>query len=338
MKRWMPRWACLIGVLLLAVGMRSTGRAQSFTTTIYLPTLRYLNPCAASPVPLITRPPTKQRLAFYHNNYQSPDTWDLFLTNADNTNRTRLTTDSATEGRPAWSPDGTRIAYVSSGGSSVVLKTMRLSDRRVSTVYTWPSEASVADPAWSPDGRKIAFAISPFLYSGSYIGIIDTNGANLRILTNGGTDGSPGWSPDGTRIVFSSARSNVSHLYVMQADGSNIAQLTNQEAWDFEPAWSPDGSRIAFTSGCIGAPGGGNNSIYIIQADGSGRMHIPIPEQPQAGVYNSQTQPAWSPDGTQIAYTQGFFKGTAIYIVNLDGSGFSVLGASLDGGASWSPR
>ncbi|HEU5100758.1 MAG TPA: hypothetical protein VFU22_17135 [Roseiflexaceae bacterium] len=322
----------LIGLLLLALSLRATGRAQSSTFRMFLPTILNPDPCAATPLRLLTQPPTRERIAFFHGTYEEPPgtTPDLFMSNLDNTERTRLTNDGATEGRPAWSPDGTRIAYVSMGGSSVMLKILRLSDRHISTVYTWTTEAAVADPAWSPDGRQIAFTIGPFRYSGSYIGVIGTNGTNLRILTNGGTDRHPSWSPDGSRIVFSSARTNVSHLYIIQADGSNLIQLTNQQAWDFEPAWSPDGSRIAYVSDCIGTSG--KESIYTIQVDGTGRVHIPTP------IYDTdQRFPTWSPDSTRIAYSQGFFKGGVIYIVNLDGSGYSEFGSFKDAAPSWSP-
>jgi Tol biopolymer transport system component len=307
---------------------------------MYLPTIRYPDPCAATAMPSISLPPTQERIVFFHSNYQSPPgtTPDLYLTNADNTARTRLTNDSATESRATWSPDGTRIAYTSRSDASVSLKLLRLSDRRITTLHTWPIESFIEDPAWSPDGKQIAFTISPSSVSGSYIGAIQVNGNNLRILTNTGADRQPSWAPDGSRIVFSSARGGINHLYVMQADGTNQTQLTDQPIWDYEPAWSPDGSRIAFTSGCIGAPGGGHNSIYVIQADGSGRIKIPTPAAVDGGAYDSQTQASWSPDGKRIVYTQSFFKGTAMYIVNLDGSGYSELGSSLDSAPSWAPR
>jgi Tol biopolymer transport system component len=329
---------CLIGMLLGVVGMRSTGRAQSFTSLMYLPTIRYPDPCVATPMPLITQPPTRERIAFFHSNYPSPEMMpDLYMANADNTAHTRLTTDSATEGRPTWSPDGTRIAYASSEEGSTSLKILHLANRRVTTVHTWPRGITIADPAWSPDGKQIAFTIGSSLEL-TNIGVIQTSGANLHNLTDTGSSSGPSWSPDGARIVFSSARGGSIHLYVMQADGTNQTQLTNQPMWDFQPAWSPDGSRIAFASSCRLASGESYDTIFIIQADGSGRMHIPIPSGLDGGSYNIQNQPSWSPDGTRIAFTHGFFKGSAMYIVNLDGSGYSRIGGMLDSAPSWAPR
>jgi Tol biopolymer transport system component len=336
MKRCIHCTACLLGVLLLAISMYSTGQAQSFTTVMYLPTVHYLNPCAAAPIPMITRPPTQQRLAFVHNNYQSPDTWDLYMINADNSGRTRLTNDSATESRPTWSPDAKQIAYVSNGAASASLKLLRLSDRRITTVHTWPSDITVLEPAWSPDGKQIAFSLGQ--NQAFNIAVIQTNGTNLRNLTSTGINRHPSWSSDGTQLVYSSRHGSFSHIYTMNADGTQESQLTNQSTLDYQPAWSPDGSRIAFTSGCLDGSSSLYESIYIIQADGSGRTHIPVPESFGGGQYDSQTQPSWSPDGTQIAYTQSFFKGSAIVIVNLDGSGFSLLGDPLDIYPSGAPR
>src|SRR5215213_7967052 len=127
MKHWVLSSSCLIAVFILAISMRSTGHAQSFTAMMYLPTIHYDDPCASVAMALINRPPTQERIAFFHSDYQSPDTTpDLYMANADDTGRTRLTNDSAAESRPTWSPDGTRIAHVSAAGQSVELKVLQL--------------------------------------------------------------------------------------------------------------------------------------------------------------------------------------------------------------------
>ena len=74
-----------------------------------------------------------------------------------------------------------------------------------------------------------------------------------------GDDTDPAWSPDGTRIAFGSNRDGDRDIYVMDADGGNVQQLTDDPESDRDPAWSPDGTRIAFTR---------NGDIYVMDADG----------------------------------------------------------------------
>jgi len=81
---------------------------------------------------------------------------------------------------------------------------------------------------------------------------------NIKFIKN------PDWSPDGKKIVFVSNRDDNLEIYVMNADGSNQVNLTNNYNNDFDPVWSPDGERIAFVSGRDR-----NNEIYVMNADGS---------------------------------------------------------------------
>ena len=84
-----------------------------------------------------------------------------------------------------------------------------------------------------------------------------------------GFDRSPAWSPDGSRIAFESFRDRNHEIYVMNADGSDVIQLTDNRGFDRSPAWSPDGSRIAFDS-----DRDGNDEIYVMNADGSGQTNL----------------------------------------------------------------
>ena len=127
-------------------------------------------------------------------------------------------------------------------------------------------------------------------------------------------------SPDGDvvsasgRIAFYSDRDGDREIYVMNADGSGLEQLTDNDSSDRFPAWSPDGGRIMFVSDRD------NNvemyDIYVMNADGSGV------EQLTDGCSNSS--PAWSPDGDRIAYVS---RGD-IYVMDADGSGVVQLTGS----------
>ena len=85
---------------------------------------------------------------------------------------------------------------------------------------------------------------------------------------SGGKNYEPVWSPDGERIAFVSSRDDNFEIYVMNADGSEPANLTNNSADDYSPAWSPDGKYIAFVSKRDGNRDG-NREIYVMKADGS---------------------------------------------------------------------
>ena len=162
-------------------------------------------------------------------------------------------------------------------------------------------------------------------------------GSNQTRLTyNAATDSQPSWSPDGTKITFMSSRDDSvascssfgsnSEIYVMNADGSNQTRLTNNGAVDQYPAWSPDGSKIAFGSGRDG-----RLQIYVMNADGSGMTRLTM------NNFNNN-EPNWSPDGAKIAF--GSDRGPAqIFIMNSDGSDQTGLpnNSASSGGPVWTP-
>ncbi len=128
-------------------------------------------------------------------------------------------------------------------------------------------------------------------------------------------------------IVFQSDRSGNRDIYRMNADGSNIVQLTRSEADDEYPVWSPDGRQIAFKSNR-----NGTFAIYIMDADGNNQRLV------TSGPANDE-DPAWSPDGKQIVFHSDRSGTLQLFVMNVDGSGIRRLNDTLgyNGNPAWSP-
>jgi len=141
------------------------------------------------------------------------------------------------------------------------------------------------------------------------------------------------------QIVFASSRSVVPQLYLVNADGTNLTQLTNMDNGACQPSWSPDGMQLVFISPCLGRGDifetiYNESSLYIINADGTGLKQLtPAP--------GSDFEPAWSPDGKQIAFTsvRGGFR--QIYSLDVDSLAITLLtnttNAIESSQPSWSP-
>ena len=129
------------------------------------------------------------------------------------------------------------------------------------------------------------------------------------------------------RIAFMSNRDGNDEIYVMNADGSGVTRLTDNEETDGSPRWSPDGRRIAFDSNRDG-----NGEIYVMNADGSGVTRLTDNEA-------EDWFPRWSPDGRRIAFTSYRDGNDEIYVMNADGSGVTRLtdNRANDRHPRWSP-
>ncbi len=184
---------------------------------------------------------------------------DFYLMDADGGNVTLLKEDYR-GARPAWSPDGRKIAY---GGTGQWIAIFNVRTRIEKLMFVPVDQAR--DMAWSPDGRQLAFVNwNREQHTGRDIYVINVDGTGLRQLTDHPAhDRWPAWAPDGRQIAFYSTRNNDDNsggIFLMDTDGKNVKELTDGN--EIYPSWSPDGKRIAFSVW------DGKQRIGIMDADG----------------------------------------------------------------------
>ncbi|MGE0301047.1 MAG: IPT/TIG domain-containing protein, partial [Pseudonocardia sp.] len=219
----------------------------------------------------------------------------------------KVTTRPEQEGDPAWSPDGTRIAYASTRSGNWDIW---VADANGQNAVQFTTDMSTdREPAWSPDGTRIAWTSDRV---GSNTNIfsarLDRSGV-IQHTVDGGTDEQPDWSPDGTRIAFRGGRT-MGDIYTVSASGTEVdlRQITTDPG--NEPTWSPDGSRIAFSAQR-------GNTVTDIWSLSSGGTELDPRRHTTEVAGGSAKQPAWSPDGSRIAFAS--FRG------NSDWDIYSVL-------------
>ena len=278
----------------------------------------------ATPRPTATRVPLPGRIA-YMARATAHDPWCIWVMRDDGTDPVRLTDGSSEDIMPAWSPEGSRLAFISNRSGNRDVWLINADGTRPENLTS--CAADEWGPAWSPDGNEIAFASYRDGNWELYITRRDGSRAT-RITTHPAADYAPCWSPEGSRLAFVSDRDGNAEIYLVNRDGTGLQRLTNDPATDLAPQWSPDGQRIAFES-----YRDGNMEIYTVAPDGSDLRNV------SAEPKSDEHGPSWSPDGQWLAYYSNRDGNWDVFRMRADGSAKTnlTMSATLEQGPAWQP-
>jgi TolB protein len=253
------------------------------------------------------------------------DAKEVYTIDYDGENIQRLTNDGSIALSPAWSPDGTRIAYTSYRTGNVLLYERDLRTGRDRIVSD--REGSNITPDYSPDGRTIAFAT---LAAGN-TEIATLNGTRLEQHTRGNRFDSlsPSYSPDGRQFAFESSRLGEPQIYVMPVGGGEARLVSNfvygSGGYNTSPDWSPKGRQIAYLSRIGGVP-------QIVVADLDQGTHRLLTNE------GSNEDPSWAPDGRHIVFSSRDRDGGGLFVLDsVSGRIRPLLRGSGYGLPAWSP-
>lgn len=204
---------------------------------------------------------------------------------------------------PTWSPDGTKVAYVSFENKKPVVYVQDLTNRQRTVVAN--HRGSNSAPSWSPDGSRLAVALSRNGYTQVYI--VNADGSGLRQLTNtNGIETEPQFAPDGQTLYFTSDRSGGPQIYRMNINSGETQRVTFSGGYNISPRVSPDGKTLAYISRREG-----RFQLYAMDLASGQELRLSDTAKDES--------PSFSPNGKYIMYaTESGRRGT-LAVVSVDG-------------------
>jgi TolB protein len=204
---------------------------------------------------------------------------------------------------PSWSPDGTKVAYVSFEQKKPVIYVQNLITRQRTVIAN--ERGSNSAPSWSPDGSRIALALSKT--GNTQVYIANSNGGGIRRISNSsGIDTEPQFSADGQSIYFTSDRSGGPQVYRMSVNGGDAQRVTFKGTYNISPRLSSDGKTLAYIS-----RRNGNFQLYVMDLASGQELRLSDNSNDQA--------PSFAPNGKYILYSTESGGRKALAVVSVDG-------------------
>jgi Tol biopolymer transport system component len=369
--RQRPAWTFPERWIQMTIALRPAAIPRAFASTLVV--LAALLALLLASLLLAGASPSVPPVPIVHNGLIAFDGSDGIDVAAPDGSAKRVLIPGTENYAPVWSPDGTHLAYESTGpGSAWQLIVVNADGSQPVNVATATQGSTSATVAWSPNGQTIAYSVPTTqtgtcagqgTYNGDFctsrIFLAAVDGSGSRPIGDPTLDArSPVWSPNGDLIAFGGGNASQQvHLYVMDADGTNVHQVgvVTGSDWAFlRNAWSSDGSMIAAQAGKVGnlsatdiwtipvngsaATDVGADSLLptwapdrnaLAWSAGAGIVLMDVDGSP-VNLPVSGAFPTWSPDGTLLAVSDG----TTLHVVGMDG----VIHASIPGGtdkSSW---
>ena len=267
--------------------------------------------------------------------------WDVYQMGRGGSQRTKLTDVRGDNHDPAWSADGTKIAFTNDQGCDFIEGSCGADIYRmdadgsneINLTNSPPSYDS--DPAWFPGSNRIAFRSDRSGNDDIYVMAFDSNGRSTgltRLTTSAAPDMQPTVSPNGKKVAFASRRDGDWEIYVMkvapESPTNRPIKLTKNATGDYAPDWSPGGQKIAFASHRTG-----DSEVFVMNADGFAQTNLT-----RDGAVASS--PDFSPDGEKIAFSSSRDGDFEIWQMRANGDNPAhqfTRNSALDTAPDWQP-